>query len=314
MHSRNKTCEEINAFIETQLELWPLARENFDKLRNVKRKPVSIGKLDIYVQYNPARIVSTGARTDKESIATRRCFLCASNRPEQQISIDHNDWEMLLNPFPILPVHFTTAHKKHIPQSRIPLEMAILAEKFKGLAFFFNGARAGASAPDHLHVQAVLQEELPIIKLAEKYHNLSHKGFTSSESFNIELPFHFISGIIDNSSKGMENLARITRAFGVDAETGLKDHGLVNAFMWIDNSDYLRVIIIPRKRHRPSCYGYGKEDNFLISPGALDMAGILVTPRIEDFERINEPKIREIYSEVAYNASLPSSVIEYFNL
>lgn len=132
--------------------------------------------------------------------------------------------------------------------------MAAMAESARDLVFFFNGARAGASAPDHMHVQAVLKSELPLIRLAEANHPASRGGFMSSEEYGLDLPFHFISAVITPDNEGMKALARIPGAFGIDAESGQPDRGLVNAFFWIGDDGLLRVAVVPRKRHRPYCH------------------------------------------------------------
>ncbi|MDE6682326.1 MAG: DUF4922 domain-containing protein, partial [Muribaculaceae bacterium] len=166
--------EEINCMVEQQLSIWPEARKNFDALTLIGRKPLKIGDMEVIAQHNPARIRSTGAKTDSESIKKRACFLCSVNRPGEQISFQWiPGWELLINPFPILPIHFTIVDKQHQPQDGIPLEMAIMAEQAPDLAIFYNGARAGASAPDHRHCQAVLKSELPLLKIAEKNHTSS---------------------------------------------------------------------------------------------------------------------------------------------
>lgn len=314
MH-RKINSEALNSFVESQLQDWPLASDNFTKLREVRRKQIPLGEFDSYIQCNPARIVSTGAKVDKDAIASRRCFLCAANRPAEQHVVEILDgWEFLLNPYPILPMHFTIAAKEHVPQTSIPLDLAAMTEKAPELVFFFNGARAGASAPDHMHTQAVLSSELPILHLAEKFHPLSEKRFMSSEDFGIELPFHFISAVIPADLNGMKMLAKISNAFGIDETTGNRDKGLVNAFFWMDNTGYLRVIVVPRRRHRPSCYNASGDDNYMISPGCIDMAGIMVCPRAWDFERLNATKIKEIYSEVAFANKLPQEIKEHFTI
>lgn len=312
---RQFTTEVINSIIEEQLAAWPMARDNFFALGSTQRRPVRLGALDAAVQHNPARIRSTGAAVDAASIAARKCFLCASNRPTQQFTIPWmNGWELLVNPYPILPVHFTVASAAHTPQSHVPLDMASMAEAAPDLVFFFNGARAGASAPDHLHVQAVLKSELPIVALAEKMHPSSHGGFESSDRWNIDLPFHFVSGVITPDDSGMRALLRMAGAFGIDAGTGLPDRGLVNAFFWIGSDGLLRTAAVPRRRHRPGCYDAPEHDRFVISPGAVDMAGILVAPRREDFDRLDSDTIRSIYAEVAFADALPRSVTDYFEI
>lgn len=305
--------ESINNIIESQLAVWPMAKQNFDNLVLTKRRPIPLGDFKAHGQLNPARVVSTGAKVDKKSIEKRPCFLCAVNRPKEQLVFPWLEgWEFLVNPFPILPVHFTIPATSHIPQDEIPLEMASMAEMTPDLVIFYNGARAGASAPDHLHCQAVLKSELPIISLVEDNLTKDTPGWHSSEEFNLDLPFQFLTAIITPDAEGMLALSKVSKAIGKDGETDKTDKDLVNAFFWTDNSGYLRIIIIPRKAHRSSHY-FSTTDNYMISPGALDMAGIIVMPRAEDYERITEKIVREIYNETAYQ-TLPDEVKAPFGL
>ena len=311
---RPLSTEYINHFIETQLLSWGLAKESFDRLALTERKLLRLGYLESAAQLNAARIRSTGASVDKESIARRPCFLCKSNRPLQQITVDwpSKDWELVINPYPILPVHFCIVSKNHTPQAEIPLDMASMAENAPSLAFFYNGARAGASAPDHLHCQAVLKDELPIVKLAERYHKSSSRGWHSSEEFGIDLPFHFMSCVVGPDMNGMICLSKTQSAFGIDSETGEHDKGLLNAFFWISNDGLLRIVIVPRRAHRPSLYFLPEGERFVISPGAIDMAGILIVPRSDDFQRITPAVASRRYAETSFADSLPQEIKDHF--
>lgn len=305
--------ELINTVIETQLAVWPEAKRNFDNLMCTKRKAMPLGDFSAQLQLNPARVRSTGAAIDKKSIGSRPCFLCESNRPKEQLVFPWLEgWQFLVNPYPILPIHFTIPSSLHIPQYGIPLEMASMAEMAPDLVIFYNGAKSGASAPDHLHCQAVLKTELPILTLTERYHTSDKPGWRSSESFDLDLPFQFISAIITPDAEGMTNLSKVQNAVGINPDNGMPDKDFVNVFFWIDGSGFLRIIIIPRKAHRPSHY-FSSTDNYMISPGALDMAGILVMPREEDYKRITENVVREIYNETAFR-TLPETVKAPFNL
>ena len=295
--------EEINTLIENQLQEWPMAKANFDALVKARRKRVAVGDLETGVQFNPARIRSTGADISKEAIAARKCFLCRENRPAEQHT--HNlmsGLEMLVNPFPIFPVHFTFPAKEHRPQTAPPPAMALLAIKFPDLCIFYNGAKAGASAPDHLHLQGVLSRELPLIRLVERSHPAEGKSLMWSEEFGKDLPFRFLSGIVNPEETNMETLRTLLTTFGHDKE-GAPDAALVNTYFWIDPAcGLLRGIAIPRRAHRPSCYTAEATDRLIVSPGAIDMAGMIITPREGDFEKITSEDIRRIYREVAFES------------
>lgn len=278
----------LTQYRDAQLECWPLARENYTALGHVERRVFSVGALTGALQFNPARAVSTGASVDKDMIAKRPCFLCRSNRPGQQMAEEIiPGWEFLVNPYPIFPLHFTIASTSHIPQSQIPLEMASMAEKLRGMTVFYNGSRAGASAPDHLHCQAVMTSELPLMVYLESGNPVE------------ELPFKVCYRIITPDQAGMAALAELTDVGGIDPATGLPDKGLVNAFMWLGEDGLLRVCCVPRKAHRPSFYSNDSRPGFMVSPGSIDMAGIIILPRKIDFDGMSEETVKRLYNEVA---------------
>lgn len=280
-------------FIDSQLADWPLARENFQALGKTERRSMQLGDLTVGIQHNPARIVSTAAKTDSKSLAERPCFLCKNNRPPQQVGMDIADgWELLLNPYPIFPSHFTIVSKEHIPQEGLPLDMVTMAEKLPGHTVFFNGKRAGASCPDHLHCQAVKTHELPLMQLIEKKHRLDAGRIASDKSLSLDIPFRFISVIITPDLDGMKELSSIEDTIGKE----YINEGKLNTFVWIDDNGLLRICAVPRNMHRPSCYG-SEESQHLISPGCIDMTGVLIAPLKKDYESLTEEDIRNIYSE-----------------
>ena len=159
---------EINEFFNGQLAQWPEARQRYDDLAKVQTK--TFVENGLRVQWNPARMVSTGAKIDAKSLEKRPCFLCAANRPSNQFSeliedaVSGEQYELLVNPFPILPMHFTIPSKSHQPQriaGHYPMVHQLTA-KFPNLTVFYNGPRCGASAPDHLHLQAGTGDSLPL--------------------------------------------------------------------------------------------------------------------------------------------------------
>ncbi|MBD5369601.1 MAG: DUF4922 domain-containing protein [Bacteroides sp.] len=280
--------DRLGEFRDSQLTLWPEAKKNYDALERVERKAFTFGPFTCYAQMNPARKVSTGARIDAKAIAARPCFLCRKNRPDVQEAEPILDgWEFLVNPFPIFPLHFTIASVNHIPQGGIPLEMASMAERLPGMTVFFNGARAGASAPDHLHCQAVATLELPLMRYLEEGGDPA------------ELPFKVAYRVVTPDLVGMKYLAELKDYCGIDAATSLADAGLVNAFMWIGGDGLLRYAVVPRRRHRPLCYSADGLEGFMISPGAIDMAGVMVVPREEDFRRLTADDVTAIHADVA---------------
>lgn len=291
-------------FIDSQIAIWPLARENYQALGRTQCRQMQLGDLTVGIQHNPARMVSTSAKTDADTLAGRPCFLCRENRPAVQAPVDFIDgWELLLNPYPIFPTHFTIVDKTHSPQKGLPLEMVEMAEKLRGHTIFFNGSKAGASCPDHRHCQAVKTDELPLMRLVEHFHRVKdgiEAGGRSatSASLGLDVPFGFISIIVTPDMEGMRLLAGMENIIGKE----YIDEGRINVFVWIDRTGLLRVAAVPRAAHRPSRYGSGP-GQMMVSPGCIDMAGIVITPRREDFDALTEENIRTIYAECGVPAT-----------
>ena len=160
---------DMDKFINDQLSVWPAACGNFRALRKVVTKRAVVGGLEIVVQHNPARIVSSAAKTDTESLKHRKCFLCRENRPPEQSAIDFEGrkgrkYDILLNPYPIFRNHLVIAMKEHTPQSiwRRYVDMLDLAVALPGYTVFYNGPECGASAPDHHHFQAASRGQMPL--------------------------------------------------------------------------------------------------------------------------------------------------------
>ncbi len=293
--------EFVTGFIETQLGLWPMAKRNYDALVKVERRDVAADGFMFSLQWNPARIVSTGAKIDSKSIEERPCFLCRQNRPAEQIPYEIlPGWEMLVNPFPILPVHLTLVCKEHRPQAGVPAEIVDMAEKLPGMVVFYNGASAGASAPDHLHLQAVLKDELPLIRMVERHHRSDHPGLLMSYQLDAKLPYLFFSGVVSPGNQGMATLLAGLKSGAPDASGRFTDQRLVNTFFWIDEEGLLRFVVIPRRAHRPSCYSAADGKGRMISPGCIDMAGLLILPREKDYRQLAPDEISTVFSEVAY--------------
>lgn len=296
--------DDVASLVERQLEVWPAARKNYDDLVHVRRRNVTVGPIEICIQCNPARIVSTAAATDTKSVAERPCFLCRDNRPEQQAVYSILDgWELLVNPFPIFPIHLTIAGCSHSPQGPLPADIVAMAERLPGMAVFYNGAKAGASAPDHQHMQAVLKDELPLLRWIENHFNPAVSMLASASALGPTLPYEFYTGTVLNDSRGEHVLSALFSLGGPDAYGIPCDYEKMNVFVWLDNDAAMRWLVIPRRAHRPGCYSGSHPRHMVVSPGCIDMAGVLVLPRECDYDMITEKDIAGIFSDVAVPVS-----------
>lgn len=262
--------DSIDRLVEDQLRDWEEVRLRTMSLRDVKVKDVTVDGIPWRVQFNPARVVSTGAKVDKASIAARPCFLCRDNRPQCQHVHQWGDYEILVNPFPIFPGHLTIASCHHEPQSVNGHvgDMLRLACDLEGYTVFYNGPQCGASAPDHLHFQAVPSEYMP---LDRRYPFKRHYFIDSQERVGEAL-----SELLDSLS-----------AYG--------DEPMVNIALRAVDSSTIEAVVVPRRAHRPLCY-----DTVKVSPGAVDVFGTLITVSEADFDAVDSSLAAAIFNDVAF--------------
>ena len=309
----------LQRFFNRQLEKWEAARQRYHDLRSAKTRELAVGTYSIQVQWNPARMVSTGAKIDQKSIAERPCFLCEKNRPKEQIKKEiDGQYELLVNPFPILQQHFTIPSLKHQPQRILESygEIHKLLEEFPEMMVFYNGPLCGASAPDHAHFQAGTSGLLPLQK---SWQRLS-RNLTTLVSLNDDEDISLIDDypctallIRSRSQYGDEQLfRRLYEALdGVRSQESGDNGGepMMNIVAWRCNDDFLSVVF-PRTKHRPDCYFKEGNEQYIISPGALDMAGLIITPRQEDYERLTPEMALGILDEITLKGEALQQLIE----
>lgn len=263
---------DLYLFFKKQLSEWPLAAANYKKLEELRTKEIQFDGFSFKILYNPARAVSSLAKLDLQSIGARACFLCKKNRPAEQISINYKDkYDILVNPYPICPIHFVVADKNHKKQSiegRFG-DLIELAQLFSDFVVLFNGAKAGASAPDHFHFQlankSFFQNDIdaPMLGLITK------DNFKSGDSISVQ------KHLQDYFSKFNEENA--------------------NVFCEYKNGEW-NLSIFPRIKHRPNQFFTGE---ILISPGAIDMTGNLIVAREEDFSKVNKEVLIDVFRQVS---------------
>lgn len=299
----------ISRFFNRQLEVWTDARHRFRDLKHVETRQFSD---QLKLQWNPARIVSTGAKIDKKTLGERPCFLCDKNRPKEQMSkqIDEK-FHLLVNPFPILPVHFTIPARKHQPQLIYKNygEMHRFISLHSDLMVFYNGPKCGASAPDHLHFQAGTNGILP---LQTNWQRLS-RNLTDIISLNDEEKISVVRDfivpafvIISKSAESDEALFR--RLYKAMPQRGDETEPMMNIISWRKGEEFISVVI-PREKHRPEAYFVEGDAQFVVSPGALDMSGLIITPREEDFRKLTEEKALSLLQECGVSEEKMNAII-----
>jgi len=287
----------LERFFNRQLCQWPEAATRYRQLSEVRVKElVSTQSLhfSLTAQYNPARIRSTGADISGEALARRSCFLCRANRPKEQMSKSlDGDYELLVNPFPIMSMHFTLPTVHHQPQLIRPMydEVQRLAGRHERLTVFYNGPFCGASAPDHAHLQAFYEErgEQPVLPLQREWQRLQRNVTELLRDDDGGLVFSLDDypctalAIRAHSREASQSL--FLRLYNALPRQEGESEPMLNLLAWQQGGEFITVLF-PRKKHRPDCYYAEGDAQLLVSPGALDMAGLIILPREQDFRAI----------------------------
>lgn len=292
-----KLNEAVNELFARQLENWEQAARNYEALNRVKTKTFTVSGHTSLVQFNPARIVSSAAKVDKNTILNRACFLCKENRPQKQEGLPFSDkYTILINPFPIFPRHLTIPTNVHTPQrikGRIA-DMLDLARELDEYVIFYNGPRCGASAPDHMHFQAGNKGFLPIETEWNKNKKMIRQTADStlwSLDEGLRSAWMIESGNITSTSGLFDSIYQALEEKQPDEEP------MMNLLVWYEEEKWY-LCIFSRKKHRPDCFFAEGDKQFTISPATVDLGGVFITPLEKDFERITPEIITEILHEI----------------
>ncbi len=300
----------VSDFIASQIAEWPQAAGNFEALKTVKVKEINLPGWTVKVQFNPARIVSSAAKVDAKSLKERKCFLCGENRPAVQRGIEWGGrYTILINPFPIFPRHLTIPDNSHTDQlisGRIA-DMMRLAAELEDYTVFYNGPRCGASAPDHMHFQAGNSD---FLTLAPALEDAEHKVIATDGDATLalvdSLPLKVFVIDADDPEAGQRLFDRLYAAIPVPE--GEKEP-MMNILCYPTPAG-VRLVVIPRKRHRPSFYGTEGEGTMLLSPASVDMGGVFITPLEKDFKALDADTIVRILDELCLDTDEINRIAE----
>ena len=298
---RKGVPDNIEAFFDWQLNNWELAKLNYKQLEGVKTKEFRFGEFTVKVQFNPARVQSSTAKTDAASIRERKCFLCPGNLPVEQKGIPLGDkYQILVNPYPIFPRHFTIPILEHTPQliAGRYTDMLKLAEQLDNYIVFYNGPKCGASAPDHMHFQAALKGYIPI---TEELTDARKQIIVRIDNSSVYTLSNYLRNVFIIESDDINNsvglFEQIYNALKINEG---EDEPMINVLSWKDRGSFY-TCVFPREKHRPGCYYAEGEKNLLISPASVDLGGMFIVPFEKDFDKINKPDIIAVLKEVCIN-------------
>jgi len=294
----NKLNQQIKSLFHGQVPNWELARVNYEGLKSIRTKTFSFGDFDINVQFNPARIISSGAKVDAISIGKRKCFLCEGNRPEEQQSVDTGEYTMLVNPYPIFPQHFTIPRKEHSDQQIKSFfsDMLELAEAMDDFAVFYNGPRCGASAPDHMHFQAGTKDFLPLLTDYKRMKPMHGKLLEEGVNYQLFQLKDYLRTLYCIESDTIMSAQNIFENLYIKWQDGKTEEPMMNIVCSYEDGIWY-TFIFPRKVFRPWQYTAKGDDQLLVSPATVEMSGIFITPIESHFEKITREDIISILEQ-----------------
>ena len=312
--------DKIHKFVGDQLSLWPLACSNFRALKDVKVREIEVGGLTVKLQFNPARMISSAAKLNKEDIAKRRCFLCRENRPVEQIMLKfegrkNKKYDILVNPYPIFPDHLVIAKSNHTDQSiwHRYVDMLDLARKYTGYTFFYNGPKSGASAPDHHHFQGAPKGLMPLendVNACISKDDVTLEYLTSVQDASLYHYKRFTTGVFVLRAETAKSAAKLFYRLLDCAELPEGEpEPLFNLFSWWADGEF-RSIVVFRRSHRSHHYFSDGPDHLTMSPGCADMAGVFIVPVQDEYEKISSELLTEMVAEVSVSKDVESKMIE----
>ena len=312
-----KLSEQIDALIDRQLRQWPLVRDNYATLERAALRSVSLAHSEVILQHNPERRRSSAARVDAASLAARPCFLCREHQPIEQETVEWGGaYKIQVNPYPLFPLHLTIASLEHTPQRLLPRRidhMLQLAELLPDWVLFYNGPHCGASAPDHMHFQAGCKGFLPLCDEVldptlwpdDERIEATGDGFIGMTQ-RLDRPLFFIR--CERRELAGSYLARLQLAMMQASGSG--DEPMQNLLCWQD-SDYCNVVVFPRRKHRPDCYGEG-EGQLLLSPASVDMGGVWACASQRDYDTLTASQLQALYNELCADNATLIRIIDHF--
>ncbi len=300
------------ALLSEQKKSWLDLRQGCESLRDVREREVSCRGFSVRLQYNPGRIKSSLASVDEKKANERRCFLCLDHLPEGQKGILYRSAYLILcNPMPIFSSHFTVSHLEHRRQvitEHIGTLLQLMAEFGAGWTVLYNGPKCGASAPDHLHFQAGPSGQMPIEKEIREEKRLilltQIDGILLYRVRDLGREVVILEGddpmAVEGAFKGFLNALK--KVLLIDEEPMINIAGFHEGRKW-------RLVIFPRRKHRPDAFFKKGDRRVVVSPGLIDMGGVLVTPVKKDFERLDAAAVEGIYGEVSLDAKTVEKAI-----
>lgn len=308
--------KELNKFIKDQLSVWQLASSNFRALKTAPSREVDVFGLKCRIQYNPRRVISSTADTSPAAIASRKCFLCADNRPKEQFHLGFEgrkgrNYHIQVNPYPIFRGHLVIVRDEHIPQEiwhHFP-DMLDFAARYKDYLVFYNGPSSGASAPDHLHFQAIPKHNLPLEDVVDEF--LDHPGepLATVKDASLYKFDGYARGVFALKATTSKSLAKLFYRLLDCTDRGKgEEEPMFNLYAYVKNGEYRTIVVMRSAKRSHHFYSEGA-DHLTISPGAADIAGLFVAPFREDYDKADTALLEGLLSEVCISEDEQNMIV-----
>ncbi len=288
-------------------------------MKLVQTKNFEFGHFRVVCQFNPGRIRSSSANTSAEAILSRPCFLCGENLPLEQFGIPFGEkMTILTNPYPIFPYHLTIPSTEHIPQ-QIEGNLESLTDLGRALnefAVLYNGPQCGASAPDHLHFQAGIKGILPLEEDLRQLPENQYQILAGDTSFKIMAVENPLCSFIVVESDERDLLNRSIDIVIQILKNNAREEPMMNMLVWYESGIW-QVVLFPRILQRPYQYFDEGPGKLLVSPAAVELGGLVILPREEDFNKITSDDLTSIFNQVTIQAddfkSLKKKIAAQYN-
>ena len=310
-----------------ELELRGRAFVNYGALTQVEVKDMTINGFPAKLFFNPARVRSVMADVSPEALQKRACFLCPEGLEPLQLttvwdSPTGQTYFIRVNPFPIFNHHFTISSAIHERQTFAPHmeSMLHLAEAMPEMSIFYNGPMCGASAPDHMHFQAVPRHSMPI----EDHFDTNYANAVLVQESDLHSHLAALEKVLSMAS--IPENATQTGSLTAGASRTEEWEPRWNIISWYEPESSASVvsdlqgkarstgvadlqptgrsyntIVFFRRESRPQCFFAPENERILFSPGTVEMGGIGIVANRESFDRLTPSKLRDIIREVADN-------------
>ena len=297
---------DIDKFVHDQLSVWPAVAAKYRALKSARTRTLPYGGILVTLQSNPGRV----------PIFDHGCPLCEENYMEHQHTLPFEGrkgrkYNILVNRAPIFPNHLVITRDQHTPQTiwhRFP-DMLDLAAALENCLVFYNSPNSGTTVPGHAHFQACPKGYMPLERVAERLLRTVASGkeipqeeleyLDSVRDANLYHYKRFHRGIFmlrAATAKSMAKLFyRLLDCMNLLAE---ETEPRFNAFTWCSEGEF-RAVVTLRGAARPQCFYAEGDAHFSLLPGAADLAGFVVVPELEDFDRITPEVLAGIFNDVS---------------